>query len=333
MGRKKNRAVRNGFSMDALEGRRLLSGAFAGGNDNAIAYDPTSGNLYAAWYDTSSGTLKCNYKDSSGNWVVKPTVETLGSLYPSLGFTTSDTPVISYYVTTAKDLKYARWNGTSWVKSTIDSTGDVGRSSSIQRIPGAADRFAVAYEYSSDGDFKYAELGTNGLWSTTTVDADPQAGGGFTSLAFDNNSNPSFSYYDSWIGTLKYASRNTSGTWTPTAISTRVSYYTNLWFNPVDGKGHLVYFDRSGNLLNHLTRTTSGTWTSPDAQLFLGGGNRVSAAFKTDGTIAYTARVEDPKALTKPWTTGVTLRTPRNTRVEEYECIENNQDLAHMPKP
>ena len=52
-----------------------------------------------------------------------------------------------------------------------------------------------------------------------------------------------------------------------------------------------------------------------------------------DGTIAYTAHVEDPKALTKPWTTGVTLRTPPNARVEEYECIENNQDLAHMPKP
>jgi hypothetical protein len=50
-----------------------------------------------------------------------------------------------------------------------------------------------------------------------------------------------------------------------------------------------------------------------------------------DGTIAYTATVEDPKALTKPWVTGVTLRTPPNARVEEYECIENNQDLAHMP--
>jgi hypothetical protein len=49
-----------------------------------------------------------------------------------------------------------------------------------------------------------------------------------------------------------------------------------------------------------------------------------------DGTIAYQATVEDPKALTKPWVTGVTLRTPPNARVEEYECIENNQDIAHM---
>ena len=49
-----------------------------------------------------------------------------------------------------------------------------------------------------------------------------------------------------------------------------------------------------------------------------------------DHTIAYSASVEDPKALTKPWVTRVTLRAPPNTRVEEYECIENNQDPAHM---
>ena len=51
-----------------------------------------------------------------------------------------------------------------------------------------------------------------------------------------------------------------------------------------------------------------------------------------DGTIAYQATVEDPKALSKPWVTGATLRTPPNARVEEYECIENNQDIAHMPQ-
>ncbi len=47
-------------------------------------------------------------------------------------------------------------------------------------------------------------------------------------------------------------------------------------------------------------------------------------------TILYEATVEDPKALTRPWVTSVTLRTPPNARVEEYECIENNQDIAHM---
>jgi hypothetical protein len=49
-----------------------------------------------------------------------------------------------------------------------------------------------------------------------------------------------------------------------------------------------------------------------------------------EGTIAYEATVSDPKALTKPWITGATLRTPPNARVEEYECLENNQDIQFM---
>jgi hypothetical protein len=50
----------------------------------------------------------------------------------------------------------------------------------------------------------------------------------------------------------------------------------------------------------------------------------------SDDTITYTATVTDPKVLTKAWTTGALLRRPPNTRVEEYECIENNQDVPHM---
>lgn len=51
-----------------------------------------------------------------------------------------------------------------------------------------------------------------------------------------------------------------------------------------------------------------------------------------DDTITYVATVTDPKALAKPWVTGALLRRPPNTRVEEYECIENNQDAAHIEK-
>ena len=54
--------------------------------------------------------------------------------------------------------------------------------------------------------------------------------------------------------------------------------------------------------------------------------------FNSDDTITYTATVTDPKVLTKAWTTGALLRRPPNTRVEEYECIENNQDVQHMAK-
>src|SRR5579872_508827 len=51
-----------------------------------------------------------------------------------------------------------------------------------------------------------------------------------------------------------------------------------------------------------------------------------------DDTLSYTATVEDPGALTKPWVTGSVLRRPIDVRVEEYECIENNPDNEHIQK-
>jgi hypothetical protein len=53
---------------------------------------------------------------------------------------------------------------------------------------------------------------------------------------------------------------------------------------------------------------------------------------RTDGTLAYTVTVEDPKALAKPYKSGALFRRPIGVRVEEYECIENNPDPEHMKK-
>jgi len=47
-------------------------------------------------------------------------------------------------------------------------------------------------------------------------------------------------------------------------------------------------------------------------------------------TIAYEARIEDPKVLTGPFVYRTTIRRPPETRVAEYECLENNIDLPHL---
>jgi hypothetical protein len=52
-------------------------------------------------------------------------------------------------------------------------------------------------------------------------------------------------------------------------------------------------------------------------------------------TIHYEATAEDPNVLTKPWKVVDTqLRhPPRDDRVMEYECAQNNIDLPHIVKP
>ena len=52
-------------------------------------------------------------------------------------------------------------------------------------------------------------------------------------------------------------------------------------------------------------------------------------------TIHYEVTAEDPNVLTKPWKVVDTqLRhPPREDRVMEYECVQNNIDLPHIVKP
>ena len=47
-------------------------------------------------------------------------------------------------------------------------------------------------------------------------------------------------------------------------------------------------------------------------------------------TIAYEARIEDPKVLTGPFVYRATMRRPPDTRVAEYVCLENNIDVPHL---
>jgi hypothetical protein len=47
-------------------------------------------------------------------------------------------------------------------------------------------------------------------------------------------------------------------------------------------------------------------------------------------TIAYEAMIEDPKVLTGPFVYRATMQRPSDTRIMEYECMENNVDIPHL---
>jgi hypothetical protein len=46
-----------------------------------------------------------------------------------------------------------------------------------------------------------------------------------------------------------------------------------------------------------------------------------------ENTIVYESRAEDPAVLTEPWVRKGTIMLRPGTRLQEYECAENNEDL------
>jgi len=154
----------------------LMAGQFV-----SLALD-SLGHAGIAYYDANNADLKYAHFNGSSWDVQTVDAQFTTGYYPSLQYGAGDAPVISYYSKTSGDLRFAAWTGSAWALSTIDSAGDVGRYSSLAYNP-ASGRWAVAYEDTGHGIFKYAEQGKSG-WAVATVDAATKIGGGYISLAF-----------------------------------------------------------------------------------------------------------------------------------------------------
>ena len=261
--------------IDATEGTgQYLSSALA-----------PDGVLHVAYYDAKNGDLKYARRDTAGVWSTT-TVDSRNTvgLYPSIALDSNDRPAISYYSKTGGNLKFATLlNGTSWSVANVDTGGDVGRYSSLALIPtGSPDigtfRFGVAYEDSTNGDFKYAEVaGASVITAPVRVDATTTKGGGYISLAF-NGSEPAFSYYDAANADLKYAARSTNGKWSAVTVAANNSQglYSDLQFTFDTNQPAIVYYNKTSDRVMLAYRRPDRTWVF-EPQV-IGGGSNVSAA-------------------------------------------------------
>ena len=169
----------------------------------------TSGNCpFIAYFDDTNDDLRFAFKSALSAWIPM-TVDSAGDVgrYASMALGPTGNMHISYYDNTNDDLKYAVGNqgATSWdwstPKTVVDSSGDVGQSTSL-----AVDQFNkihVSYYDATNGDLKYA-LQTGGIWTTEIVDSTGNVGPG-SSLALNPSGLPGISYYDATNGDLKFA--------------------------------------------------------------------------------------------------------------------------------
>jgi hypothetical protein len=250
-------------TFDNAGGASAVETVDAGGDAGqylSMAQD-SAGNIHVAYYDAMNGDLKYARRDLAGTWSTT-TVESKNTvgLYPSIAIDNPGKPAISYYFKNGGDLRVAKLNGTAWNISTLNTTGDVGRYSSLALNP-LTNRFGVAYENTTTGNYLFTENAANGTWTTVTADSTTKGGGGFVSLAYLNG-NPCFSYYDAFNADLKFAERSSRGKWTNTTVAAKNTqgYYTDLAFTYNTNQPAIVYYNKTADLVSLAFRNTDGTW-------------------------------------------------------------------------
>ncbi len=270
------------------------------GHPGIAYFDGWNGDLNYAYFDPTYSSWQITKIDSKGST----------GLYPQLAYSRGNGAVISFYNRTKGDLMLAQSATGGYTLTAIDSTGDVGRFSSILLDPNRPDatKWAIGYEDTTNGNYKYAIQGLfNGGtqvsgYTNYTVD-DLAIAGGYVSLAFYDSGTsdskrykPAMSYYDAANSALRYAKGLDSGqSWeTQTVASKNIQgLYTQLFFDS-NGKANIYYFNRSSNqaIRALLSKGAWGFTTLDD------GGREIHVSLNGSGNVAYSNLDESVGELT-----------------------------------
>src|SRR5262249_2065851 len=137
----------------------------------------------------------------------------------------------------------SRRDGSGWIISTVDSTGEVGRSASLFVNPNN-DKPVIAYSDDTNKTVKCAFYQTKGTWRTEVA---AKTSGGATYISGNYAAGPGFAiaYFDVANGDLEYASANVPGRW---SVRTLAYKRTVGLFNSVvvrDGEAFVYSFGKS----------------------------------------------------------------------------------------
>ncbi|MCK5291809.1 MAG: hypothetical protein KAR39_07320 [Thermoplasmata archaeon] len=213
------------------------------GEYGSVAAD-VNGRVFITSFDDSSGDLLISASGGGGDFDTE-IIDRIGTVGQHtsivLGTGTYPYPGVAYYDVTNGNLKFAEWNGTHWMISTVDSTGDVGLYASLRMD--SNDLAHIAYYDQTKGELRYARW-DGASWLLETVD-DFGDVGQYASLDLDHDDRPSISYYNDTGKELKFASWNGTA-WNIEVVdgSADVGKYSSL---AVDSEHHphISYYDET----------------------------------------------------------------------------------------
>lgn len=228
--------------------------------------------IQVAYYESIYGDLYyAQRKGASASWNYQK-VDSVGNVgrFVKLQYNNNNGkyPVMMYYDLTNKDLKMAKYNGTNWQISVVDSTTgyDVGTNLSFVIHP-VTNRYHVAYRaIGTKQQVWYAysdDAGTT--WTKQIVDsATVHNVGSFISLALDNTGKPHIAYQNFNTNKVKFAYPHPTvpNDWKDTTLfqanTDIVGKFVDMQFdasnNPV-----IVFYNNTANAVECIFKK-SGKW-------------------------------------------------------------------------
>lgn len=233
--------------------------------------------IQVAYYESIYGDLFYGQrKGASAAWIHEK-VDTIGNVgrFAKLQFNNNNSkyPVILYYDLTNKDLKMAKYDGTNWQISVVDSTAghDVGSNLSFVIHP-ITNRYHVAYRaIGAKQQVWYAysdDAGTT--WTKQIVDSATVFNvGSFISLALDNTGKPHIAYQNFNTNKVKFAYPHPSvpNDWIDTTLFAAnpdiVGRFLDLQFDAANSPV-IVYYNNSANAVECMFKK-AGNWVKERA--------------------------------------------------------------------
>lgn len=174
-----------------------------------VATDPW-GTTHLAYYDAATSSLRHSTLGSDGKWSAPVIVDgewTDCGSHLALAIDQAGKPSIAYFDATYADLKFARFDGTTWVTRRVDRPKTVGQFPSLAFD--AENQPLISYHAKSGGNLKLATWyrDVDGFARSTPDSAGTV--GRFTSIAFektDAGNTLAIAYADDTNGSVKYYS-------------------------------------------------------------------------------------------------------------------------------
>jgi len=280
-----------------------------------------------------------------GPWSLQ-TVDSGGKVgeYSSVALDAAGNPAISYYDETYGDLKYASWDGSTWVITTVDcsrsegknrwffwdrghdrtqdseykkcyhETEKVGKYSSLAFDSSGKPR--ISFYDETKGDLKYASW-DGSTWVITTVYSTGKVGE-YSSLALDSSGNPRISFFDAKKDDLKYASWN-GARWIISTVdsSRKVGEYSSLALDS-SGSPRISYYDQTNTNLKYASWDGS-TWVLTTVD-----GTRSKEEQKSKNWDGDRGRIDDRSRKVGKYSS-LALDNNGNPRISYYD--QTNKDL------